>query len=175
MAMTPASSTAAYCTNAQALVFFDQSVWGDLCSNSGTRLTPTQLATDTTLTTLLLEATGQIEEAVSCGGRYKVADLQALQASTTAGGIFLARMVATIAFWTATQRRYPQTIMPEGIQRVYDAINMLRSGIGIFSFLETQAAGLASTERWYESLNDLWDSPVWEARRMFGNRHLTSF
>lgn len=173
MAMTPASATSAYCTNTQALIFFDQSTWGDLCSNSGTRLTPTQLATDTTLSTLLLEASGEIEEAVTCGARYKVEDLQAL--TGTAGGMMLARICATVAYWNATQRRYPQAIMAEGVRRVYEILDALRAGIGIFSFLETQAAGLPVEDRWYQSWDDLNNSPVFQARRMFGNRHLWTF
>lgn len=173
MAMTPASSNDPYCTPDQAVQFFDITLWGDLLSDSGTRLTAGQVQQSDALRSMLMEASGDIEEALMCGARYRPADLQALQAAGTVGAMKLAKMTATLAFWSATQKRYPQAVMGEAVLKAYDSLERLRSGEAIFAFEETQAAGLPSVQPWYEGLDDLRRSPVYQNRRMFGCRHLT--
>lgn len=173
MAMTPASAQDPYCTGDQAVQFFDVDLWGDLLSDSGTQLTPGQVQQSDALRSMLMEASGDIEEALMCGGRYRPADLQALQAAGAAGAMKLAKMTATLAFWSATQKRYPQAVMGEAVLRTFDSLERLRSGESIFAFAEVQTAGVSTVQAWYEDLDDLRRSPVFQSRRMFGNRHLT--
>src|SRR2546430_7948244 len=116
MAMTPASTTIAYCTPAQALQYFDPNQWGDYLTDTADALTSAQLLTSPILAALLLEASGEVEEATACGGRYKLEDLQALVG--TAAGEKLARMTAGIAYWNANLRRYREAEMSEGIYRI---------------------------------------------------------
>lgn len=175
MPMTPDSATTPYCTAAQAVQFFDPSIWGDLLSDTKTRLTSAQVQANPILTQELLAASGEVEEAVLCGGRYSPTDLAALQAAGTAGGTHLAKMVATLAFWNATERRYPKTEMPSRVMRIFDSLDRLRTGEAIFGFIEVQEAGNAATQMFYPTLTELEESPVYQNRRMFGNRHLETY
>lgn len=173
--MTPSSTTTAYCTPELAVQFFDPKLWGDLLSDSSTRLTPSQVEASAILANELLAASGEIEEAVLCGARYTAADLLQLQTDDTAGGRHLAKMTATLAFWNVTERRYPNAEMPSRVMRVFDSMDRLRSGEAIFGFEEAQEAGLPSMQKFYETQTDLDNSPVYQNRRMFGNRDLTTY
>lgn len=172
--MTPASTNTAYCTGAQAVQFFDPKLWGDLLSNSSVRLSSALVEASAILEAELLAATGEIEAALACGGRYSKEDLIELQSTANAGARWLAKMCATLAFWNVTERRYPQTEMPTHVMRVFDDLERLRSGMSIFSFDETQEAGLPSMQKFYDTEQALEDSPVYQNRRMFGDRNLTT-
>jgi hypothetical protein len=138
-------------------------------------LTAAQVESSDILAAELLASSGEIEEAVLCGGRYAPADLLALQAADMAGGRHLSKLTATLAFWNATERRYPQAEMPSRVMRVFDSLERLRSGEAIFGFEEAQQAGNASQQKFYPTQTELDESPVYQNRRMFGDRHLTTY
>lgn len=173
--MTPASSTTTYCTGAQCVKFFDVRFLGRLLSDSGTAIAAADVPDDGNLNAELLAASGEIEAAVLCGGRYGPSDLAALQSSGAVGGAFLAKMVASIAVWNLMERRDPMVEMPDRVARVLENMERLRSGENIFGFQEVQDAGNASTQAFYDTQEALENSPVWQARRMFGPRHLNGW
>lgn len=170
--MTPASSTTTYCTGAQCVTFFDVRFLGRLLNDTGTAVAAADVAADANLNAELMAASGEVEASVLCGGRYAPSDLAGLQASGAVGGMFLAKMVATIAVWNLMERRDPMAPMPDRVARVLENMERLRSGENIFGFVEVQAAGNASTQPFYDTQAALENSPVYQARRMFGPRHL---
>ena len=174
MAMDPISTTTAYCTGAQAVQFFDVRLWGDLLADDGTRVAAGSVPGHATLAAELLAASGEIEQAVMRGGRYKPVDLIALQSASTAGGAYLAKMVASLAMWNLMERRNPDAQMSMRIARTYESMDQLSKGEAVFGFQEVMDAGVSSTASWYEDQSDLVNSPVYQARRMFGNRNLTA-
>ena len=173
-AMTLASLSDGYCTGAEAVTFFDVRGWAQLINDDGTAVDDADVPTNATLLAELLAASGEIEEACMCGGRYMPEDLAALQASATAGGKYLAKMVATIAMWNMMERRDPTADMPSRVARIYLSLERLRSGEGIFGFQEVVEAGIPATQKWYPTQTELDNSPVYQAQRMFGNRNLTT-
>lgn len=173
--MTPASATASYCTGAQCIKFYDVRQIGDLLTDDDTRVAAGSVAAHPNLTAELNAASGEVESAVLVGGRYSVADLQALQSANSVGGEYLAKMVAVIAVWNLMERRNPDVMMPDRVRRVYESLEKLRTGENIFGFIENIAAGVTETVKLYQDQQDEMRSPVKEAARMFGNRTLTDY
>lgn len=175
MAMEPTSSTVGYCTGAQAVLFFDVRSWAQLILDDGEAVPDADVPTNATLLAELLAASGEIEEATFPAGRYTADDLAALQSPMTSGGMMLAKMVATIAMWNMMERRDPSAEMSTRVARVYLSLDKLRSGESIFGFQEVVDAGNPATQRWYSNQEFLNNSPVYQARRMFGNRNLETY
>lgn len=172
MAMAPISSTAGYCTGAQAVTFFDVRAWAQLIQDDGDAVADAAVPTHPTLLAELLAASGEVEESVMRGGRYKPVDLAALQASTTSGGTYLAKMTASIAMWNMMERRDPEAQMTSKLARIYESLILLSRGELVFGFQEVMDAGVSATVKWYQTQADLDNDPVWQARRMFGNRNI---
>lgn len=165
---TPVSGTAAYCTVGQFLNWFDQRVVGDLVMDDGSR--NSSLTTNAVLLQILQEASGDVEAAVMLGNRYAVADLQALAANTN-GGIFLAGIVAGLAFAKLLERRpdleYKE---PDRTKKARAAVIAISSGDAILPFQETQAAG--EIEEDVETVTDVDNRTMvsWHTRRYLGRR-----
>lgn len=175
--MTVTSSTTAYCTPALALQFYDVTMWGDLVEDTGNRVSASGLTTDANLAAELQAASGEVEEYCFRGGRYQPADLAALQSPMTMGGMRLAKLTATVAMMNTRERRDPWTDAPPAVLRVYDSLRLLADGIAIFGFQEVQEAGIPEESLIYQDQQDAMRSPVWKARRLFGNHQfeLTQF
>lgn len=98
------------------------------------------------VTRFLRAASGRVESACLVAKIYTVPDLQALYAATdTAGRELLVKLTADLCYWLMCQRRQPNSGDPRnvpGAVEVADLLNQLRDGQRIFSFVETQDAGL---------------------------------
>lgn len=167
MAQTPNSSATSYCSAALAAAYVDVRRIGQLCDDTGTALTATQLLTDTTWAELLKAASGEVESACVAGERYSPTDLAAL---TGVSAALLRRMVALRASWLATLRRLPEADMT-GVQKWADEqLEALRNGSRVFAFEEAEDAGHQSlVQREAGDEQDL-NRTVTRAGRFFGDR-----
>lgn len=169
MAKTVSSGSASYCTVAQFLAFFDSRTVGDLVSDSGSRVTAAQLTSNTTLGLLLQQASGELEAAALIGNRYTSADLVALAATNS--GIFLASVVAGLAFRNLIRRRPDMEIAtPPQVEEAEKCLQALSMGERIFGFQETMDSGETQedTETSYDV--DRRKMVSWHSQRYFGRR-----
>jgi hypothetical protein len=177
MPQTPVSTTTAYCTTAQFINWYDVRTTGDLVMDDGSRATPGQLVSNAVLLQFLQEASGKVEAACLIGGRYTVADLQALlvpiSGKLSNSAIFLAGIVSGIAGGELSRRR-PGVDIPESlkekIEEGKEALKALADGEIIFAFEETAAAGLIQEE--YDSPGNVWarQGTAVQMQRFFGRR-----
>jgi hypothetical protein len=171
MAKTLTSSTTAYCTGAQALLFVDKRLWGDLLKDDGTR--DTNPAANATLGDLLLAASGDVEAACLRAHKYEVVDLQAIAAANpkTAMTNKLAELVAWLAYEKCQGRRQPQGGELLALQNARRLLKDLHDGVEVFGFVETQDAGLPDTADTRPPGSEYdQNRAVYKARRFFG-RH----
>jgi hypothetical protein len=103
---------------------------------------PAALYTDINVQTAVAAACGQLESAVLRSNRYMVSDLQALQGVSQA---YMKTILSNIAMYEMYGRRSgpnPSSTMMSDYESAIKALNDLAEGIRIFSFNETQQAGL---------------------------------
>lgn len=147
MAQTPVSSSVPYCTVARLFVYHDWQQVADMMRD-GDNPRPTKLGLmDSTsleggiLYEILKAASGEIDAACLVGGRYAVADLQAL---TGTGESYREKLTAHLSFWQSCQRRQPNAADPNRIPGAVTALlelERLRTGVSIFALQETIDAG----------------------------------
>ncbi len=144
MAKTVQTSAASLLTVAEFLKRADLRTVGDLCSDTGTRITSGGLATDTHLAAALLDATGIVEQACLVAKRYLPADLAAL---TGAGLGSLYRLLSRLTLCLLFERRPDLEMKQPWIwEWVEEQLEKLRQGERIFPFTETEDAGLIHIE-----------------------------
>ena len=169
--MTPISGAEPYCDAATALQYHDWRQWADLCSDSDSRGNTTTIvdsgaADGAKLLQLLRSASGEVEEWCLKGGRYAPTDLAALTGNSQAR---LQELVADLAFWRATKRRWPDASHSKvaGAEDAEKALVRLGSGETIFGLIEAIEASNPSV-----TTLDPGDDrrTVRAASRMFGNR-----
>lgn len=119
-------------------------------------------------------ASGEIESAMTVGQRYDPLDLQALQASGAVGREMLIGLTCDLAFWWLTKRRKTGARMQDiaGVYDAFEKLDRLKHGENIFSFADSQQAGLPEVSP-LDALGDVTvDSvPVTQnASRLFGCR-----
>jgi hypothetical protein len=119
-----------YATPADMLALKDARTVGALVKDDGTRASATALATDPNLLAALQAASGEVEAAVMQGGRYTVADLQALTDNSAA---YLKELVCKIAWARLWARRPYDKEHAEAIREAQDALEMLRLGKHVFN------------------------------------------
>lgn len=147
--MTPQSSSTSYLSAAEFLKRVDVRTVGDLCSDSNTRLTPTQLLTDDNLAAALLDASGELESAVFVGKKYQPADLAVMVATPSAGQAKIYRLLTAIAKVFLVERRVGVNVPEEflaGSERAQAQLRALAEGTEIFSFTEAAEAGVIDLE-----------------------------
>lgn len=88
---------ALYATPSDIIARKSVTTLGQLCSDSGTTVTPTGLLTDTVLEMALLDASGAIEAALMQSGRYTAEDLEGLSALSDNSTSYLSRICCDIA------------------------------------------------------------------------------
>jgi len=167
----PRSSVTAYATGADMVASRDYRQIADLLTEPSTRTAQasppsTAAEVETYFTTsnatgyrALRWASGQIEAAVTIGGRYLPEDLQELSeaqviptpqggdGSTTAymvGRDLLVGLTCDLAFWWLCKRRKPGIKAEDvaGASEALDMLDMMRRGDRIFPIQETQEAAL---------------------------------
>lgn len=175
MTLTPNSSSLSYCSPQDVFARADVRLVADLLSDVGARVGGTQpdpnvVAQNTTLLTLIADATGDIEAACTVSSRYDPLDIQALlQASPpTAGSNYVRSLCARLVVAKLFDRR-PDTKRPKPRQAedAEKTLQMLREGERVFPFLETQRAGVV--DHGTESARTVY------ARRMVTNTHAARF
>jgi len=149
-----------YLTNAQFLMSYDARSTGDLVNDAGIRATPNQLLNDPVLNEMISQASGGINQAALIGGRYTVAQLQALTGDDAA---ILRRYTAKLAFVYLCNRR---GIYPKEFTRAEEESNkfldQLRLGTLIFNVAGDVADGNATINfpsmAAYRGINQLRDA-----------------
>lgn len=122
------------------IVRYDVRTLGDLLSDTGTRLTSSQVQSSTVLDTLLLQASGEVETACIAGERYLPADLDALEGASLEK---LKGLVCGLTMGYLIDRR-PNVITtePKQVSKAFELLNQLREGERIFSLDGAAAAGM---------------------------------
>lgn len=171
MGLTPNSNSNPYCTGSQYVQFCDAIRTGQLIGTNGVPIPPGNVPTNAVLFTLLQAASGEVEAACGEAGRYAPSDLLNIAATTTNSAIMLARIVAGLTFGLAHEIRGYQ--IPKDLTSVTNArtaLESLRNGSAILSFLETEEAGLAETSNYSPSEIFALDRVSDRAIRFFGRR-----
>ncbi len=162
------TSAASYLTAAEFLKRADLRTVGDLCSDTGTRITAAALLTNDNLTAALLDASGILEQAMLRGQLYQPVDLAAL---TGAGQAALFRLLTRLTTCLLFERRPDLELKQPWLwEAVEEQLQKLREGERIFSFLETQAAGILNDVT--ETATDVQarDGITYQMKRYFGRR-----
>jgi hypothetical protein len=175
MTLTVNSSATPYLTVAEFLKRCDVRTVGDLCSDTGARITAAALATDPNLAAAVFDASGIFEAAATMGQRYQPVDLQALIASPCAGQALIYRLLSdytTVLLW---ERRPDLGKTPERLLWTEEFLQKLSAGDRVLPFLETQKAGLLAADQ--ESPIDVINRNLTtnEAYRLYGPRNNKSW
>lgn len=169
--MTPNSATSSYLAASDFLARMDARTVGDLCSDSGVRISASALIgppVNANLQAALDDAAGTVESACLKGQRYQPTDLSALIGVSQK---YLWRLIATLAMAFLVQRRPDlNRPLPLALPWAMDQLEKLGQGERIFGMVEAQEAGLPQV---YQELatdvqrRDLIDV---QGRRFFGRR-----
>ena len=159
MPKTIASTTEPYCTADDMFLYHDPQQIADLLRDGDDPRPTTGEMSDSTnkygamLLRFMRVASGRVESACMVAKMYTVEDLQELYDpvdsanAATASREILIKLVADLCFWMLSQRRQPNAGDPRNVPGAVEAnelLNQLRDGERIFSFTETQEAGLPS-------------------------------
>lgn len=150
MSQTPQSSAAPYATPGQLLKCYAKGIVADLCRVSPSSPPPSYLAlvdyrnnpAGKRLYRHLMIGAGEIESYCGVSKRYTRDDLQAL---TGVSKELLVKLNCARAFWSLANYLKPITSRPEDVpfaKESWELLQLLRTGEAIFSFVETQEAGL---------------------------------
>lgn len=151
MAQTPNSSSTPYVTARQFLLCYEPSIVADLLkvNRSSHAPPPSFLAmcdvnnpAGAKLYHHLMEGAGEIESACAVAKRYTPLDLAAL---TGVSQTLLQKLNAARAMWSLAQSLKPMTARPDEVPMATESallLQELRDGLKIFTFEETQDAGL---------------------------------
>lgn len=143
MGQTPFSSATPYLTAAQLLQFKDARAVGQLCEDSNTQLSPTQIASDPNVAAALSAASGMAEMFLLGSQRYTPTDIQNLNGVSQQ---FLQSLLADITMYKLYGRRDapmpPETVVQQ-YEKAIENLTKLSTGELILSFLEAASAGTA--------------------------------
>lgn len=150
MPQTPNSADTPYVTHAQLLEFYSKDIVADLLRTPQLNYPPPSYLAilDSNnyayqkLLKHLMTGAGQIEAACGIARRYSKLDLQAL---TGASAALLQKLNAGLGIWSLSQLMKPMTARPDDVPMATECMKLLealRDGAMIFSFTETQEAGL---------------------------------
>jgi hypothetical protein len=171
MALTPNTNASSYLPVGEFLKRSDLRLVGDLCSDTGVRVTAGALSTDPNLAAALLDASGLLEAAVTAAGRYQPSDLVTLLATSSAGQALVYRLLKSYTILMLWDRRPEAAPYPERHAWAEQMMADLHSGERTLPFLESQQAGL---------LTDYKETPLdvenrnlttFEARRFYGRQN----
>ena len=171
---TAASGSSAYCTVTQFLQRYDTRSVRELLSDTGTAVSTSAVADDTTLAALLKEASGEVEAAACAGQRYVINSSQNdLSSLTNNSAAFLAGMVAHLTMYRLWCRRpamMANVPPPPLYDRAQEFLEQLRLGERVFGILENHEAAALDADQ--ESQQDVEDRQgvVFNAARLFGTR-----
>ena len=151
MSLTPNSSDVSYCSARQLLYCYTQEIVADLCRISPKAPPPSYLAlldsrnpAGARLLKHLKIGAGEIEGWCGVARRYTKDDLAAL---TGVSLELLIKLNAARGFWSLCNYLKPISARPEEVpfaKESYELLKLLGEGQMIFSYYETQGAGLPS-------------------------------
>lgn len=161
----------AYATPADFIARVDVRRLGDLGLDDGTRVSPSNLTTNTRLLASLNDASGLIDANLLRSGRYKHTDLTTLATTTDNANFFLIRITVDLAYGLMLEARgysAEQTEdMAPGYAKALAYLDKLASGEWIFGTAPVVDAGgthiqalstnvtllTQGAERWFGNLN----------------------
>ncbi len=126
----------AYMTPAQWLLQYDANTIGDLCSDTGTPVTPAALATNPVALQMLSSASGHLQAACAVSGIYSVEDLNAIAGNDgDPGQSLLFEIIGQMAMVLAMRRR-PEKLGSETLKQLREEVeqylDLLRNGKRLF-------------------------------------------
>lgn len=145
---TPASATSSYLPAAEFLKRADARTVGQLCSDTeGITVTPTGLLTDPNLAAAMASASGELEDAIFVGQKYRLEDLNVLAATPCNAQARLFELLSDLTLGKLLKRRPNfQAMMTQGemmqIAAAEEELDEIAQGTKIIAFLETMAAGI---------------------------------
>lgn len=149
MGFTINSTTTAYATQADFLLFCDSNFLGDLVGDLGVRTDLSATggdANDPVIQMHLLRATGRIESECIKADLYSPTDLAALAVSGTASASLLKWMTCALAAITLRGRRQNlEEPDPPYKKEVLDLLGDISDGKEVFGFVEVEGAGAPAT------------------------------
>lgn len=175
MPQTTDSSASAYCDAPTFFVYYAYQLAGDMLRPYPEAPRPSYLAmidpnnpACQRLLVFLNKGAGEIESACSVSSRYSPADLNSLTGVSRA---LLQQINAARAMWAIYQKLKPGTGRPEDVPGAMEsakALEDLRNGERIFSFVESAEAGLPSVQS-PQTRQLLTGYVIGRARRLFPN------
>lgn len=146
MPQTPLSGDTPYLSADRVWLYRDQRTVLELLADDDTVPTTTDAENSGTgpgakLLAALQGASGEVEEHALVGGKYAPADLAALTGNIK---VRLEGLVADLAFWRLSKRRWPR-LKPEdvsGAEEALDALKRLADGETMFGTVQAVEAGL---------------------------------
>lgn len=134
-----------FATPADMIARYDVRTLGDLCSDSGERISEAGLAANTKLLTCLSSASGRVIASTLRAKKYTVDDLNALTGESLA---YLVDITCRVAFWLLWQRKpYVDTQQRMEAKKEYDeTLEMLNKGDQIFDVESVKDAGIPQVE-----------------------------
>lgn len=146
----------------------DINVIAELLSDTGAAASQFSLASNTTLTALLQEASGLVESAAFEGGRYAAADLAGLNGNSAQA---LIGCVCGLAVWLLWCRRQDVEMkLPVRAEMAMQFLEKLRKGDVVFATAEAEEAGQVGEDVEAPSVRVERNGPVQQAKRLFGRR-----
>jgi hypothetical protein len=176
MALTINSNSAPLITPAEFLNRCDWRTVGQLLSDSDDPIDFVTLTTagtpeNTLLLQHLLGSTGELEAACTKGERYQPSDLANLAASGTASGSYLFDVLTWLTI-PRIYRRRPDLLerLETEILRGADVLEKLEKGEMVFSFVQTQIAGVITHQSETPRQVQHRDGLEVQATRLYGRR-----
>ena len=154
----------AYASAEDLVKRYDARTLGDLCSDTGVRVSEVSLATNAKILAALDDASGEIDAALMQAKRYSTADLASLTGNSLA---YLKRLTCTFAFAGLWNRRPYVDDMErdEALKQARQALDRLRRGENVFDLEDQKAEGLPDVKEPSVSSIDRLNLTVDRARR----------
>ena len=168
MAGTPSSASTAYADVDALKARYDVRTLCQLASDTGVKLQPAQLATNTKVTKALLSASGMVEASCTRSGTYTPADLAAL---TGASKEFLIDIVCDLAMGRLFLSRPDRDgEPPQTYELAMKLLDELAAGVKVFGLLEQRDAQILTHTVETPQVVEERAGIVYTARRLFGTR-----
>lgn len=121
-----------YALPADMINCFDQQILGDVCSDNGIPVSPTDLLNDPKMLSALSRASGEVEAALLDGGMYQIADLASLADNAQA---LLVDTVCCVAMCRLLKRRVSkgtEELLKGVCDDAREQLRALRKGEAVF-------------------------------------------
>lgn len=166
---TARSSSTGYADSDDLIARYDVRTIREYASDEDARVTAGSLSTNDRVTAALLGASGEVEAAVTIGGRYIPDDLDDLTGSSLA---FLKDLVCALAmgrlFLSRPDRKGEP---PQSVKDAREMLVALSEGAMVFGLVENQDAGKVDVETETAAVVEARNGVVYVASPYFGRRN----